>query len=154
MTAATRYFEDLEVSSDYSESSERTISEKEIVEFAALYDPQYFHADADAAKASRFGSVIASGIQVMAIWRALDHEIAHDIAWICGIAWNNVRWHKAVRPGDRLRARARCTNKRVSDSDATRGVVTFDYELLNQDHHSVWSCESINLVERRPRDNN
>ncbi|MFK7886365.1 MAG: MaoC/PaaZ C-terminal domain-containing protein [Gammaproteobacteria bacterium] len=152
MSNATRYFEDLEVTTNYSESSVRTITEQEIVDFAALYDPQYFHADAVAAKDSRFGSVIASGIQVMAIWRALDHEIAQDIAWICGVAWNNVRWHNAVRPGDQLRARARCTEKRVSDSDATRGVVTIDYQLMNQHDHCVWSCESINLVERRTSD--
>ncbi len=149
MNPPTRYFEDLEVCAEYSESTERPVSEKEIVEFAALYDPQYFHADSQAAKDSRFGTVIASGIQVMAIWRALDHQIAHDIAWICGVAWNNVQWHKAVRPGDRLRARSRCTHKRVSSSDPSRGVVTFDYGLLNQDNICVWSCESINLVERR-----
>ncbi len=149
MTTAKRYFEDLHIRDAFDESGTRTVSEQEIVDFAAQYDPQYFHADADAATASRFGGVIASGIQVMAIWRALDHEIAKDIAWICGIAWENVRWHLAVRPGDTLRARARCTEKRLSLKDPSRGIVHFDYQLLNQNDTVVWSCVSINLVECR-----
>ena len=146
----SRFYEDLIIDDAFAVSSARTVTEKEIVEFAALYDPQYFHADAEAARSSRFGSVIASGIQVMAIWRALDHEIAKDIAWICGLAWEDVRWHLALRPGDSVRARARCTHKRVSKSDPTRGVVTFDYQLINQHDTLVWSCRSLNLVERRP----
>ena len=150
MTPARRFYEDLAVEERFTESSSRQVSESEILDFARRYDPQYFHADAEAARGSRFGSVIASGIQVMAIWRALDHEIAHDIAWICGIAWEDVRWHKALRPGDAVRARARCLAKRVSASDPTRGVVTFDYQLVNQDDELVWSCRSLNLVERRP----
>lgn len=150
MTTARRYYEDLTIDERFAQSSTRTVSEKEIIDFATLYDPQYFHADADAARASRFGSVIASGIQVMAIWRVLDHEIAGDIAWICGIAWEDVRWHTALRPGDTVRARSRCLAKRISASDPSRGVVTFEYQLVNQNHERVWSCRSLNLVERRP----
>jgi acyl dehydratase len=150
MTAAKRYFEDLVVEERFVQSRARTVSEREIIDFATLYDPQYFHADADAARESRFGSVIASGIQVMAIWRSLDHEIAQDIAWICGIAWEDVRWHLALRPGDTVRARARCLAKRISNSDPTRGVVTFEYQLVNHSDKLVWSCRSLNLVERRP----
>ena len=144
-----RYYEDLTIEDHFATSGERSVSEQEIVEFAKLYDPQYFHADAQAAQNSRFGSVIASGIQVMAIWRALDHEIAKDIAWICGLAWEDVRWHLALRPEDRVRARSRCTHKRMSESDPSRGVVTFDYQLVNQNDDLVWSCRSLNLIERR-----
>jgi len=146
----TRYFEDLAVDGAFAVSGARTVTQDEIIAFAQQYDPQYFHADADAARASRFGCVIASGIQVMAIWRALDHEIAKDIAWICGLAWEDVRWHLALRPDDGVRARSRCTHKRVSKSDPTRGVVTFDYQLINQRDELIWSCRSLNLVERHP----
>ncbi len=149
---ARRYYEDLDAGGEWARSSSTSVSEAEIVDFASRYDPQYFHADVDAARGSRFGSVIASGIQVMAIWRRLDHEIARDIAWICGIAWEDVRWHLALRPGDRVHAEARCLDKRPSDSDPSRGVVTFAYRLVNQDDAVVWSCRSINLVECRGED--
>jgi acyl dehydratase len=87
----------------------------------------------------------------MALWRQLDHQISSDIAWICGVAWEDVRWPVAVRSGDRLRARAECLSKRPSGSDPGRGVVEYRYTLLNQRDEVAWTCRSINLVETGPR---
>lgn len=144
----SRYFEDLEIDR-VEESASYTVTADEIVEFGSRYDPQYFHSDHEQAKQSRFREAIASGIQIMAIWRRLDHQIAHDIAWICGVAWDNVRFPCALRAGDTVRARAVCRSRRPSEKDPTRGVVVFDYTLLNQRDEVVWSCVSTNLVERR-----
>ena len=110
---ATRFHEDLG-------SGTLRVSKAEVLAFARKYDPQYFHADEEAARDSVFGEVVASGIHTMAMWRQLDHQIAADIAWICGIAWDDVRFPRAVRPGDTLRARATCLDKRVSRKDQTR----------------------------------
>jgi acyl dehydratase len=148
--APRRYFEDLALG-EVLESGAATISRDEMLAFNRQYDPQYFHADPEAAKDSIFGDVIASGIYVMAVWRRLDHEIAHDIAWICGIAWNDVRWKVAVRAGDALRARSECLSKRESGTDPRRGVVEYRYSLVNQRGETAWECVSVNLVERRPR---
>ena len=144
-----RYYEDL-VEGVVEESGKRTVTREELIAFASQYDPQYFHADETAAKSSFFGDVIASGIHTMAIWRQLDHEIAQDIKWICGVAWDDVRFPKAVRPGDTLRAKAQCLSKRLSGSDPRRGVVVYQYTLLNQDDEVVFTCRSTNLVERKP----
>lgn len=146
--AARRYFEDLVVG-EVRESSTRVVRLDELLEFARRYDPQYFHADPQAAADSRFGGIIASGIHTAALWRALDHEISGDIRWICGIAWEEVRWPHPVRAGDALRARAECLAKRESRSDPGRGVVEYRYSLLNQRDELVFTCRSINLVERR-----
>jgi len=144
-----RYYEDL-VEGVVEESGTRTVTREELIAFASQYDPQYFHADETAAKSSFFGDVIASGIHTMAIWRQLDHEIAQEIQWICGVAWDDVRFPKAVRPGDTLRAKAQCLSKRLSGSDPRRGVVVYQYTLLNQDDEVVFTCRSTNLVERNP----
>jgi acyl dehydratase len=141
-----RYYDDLVVG-EVRESQGRLVELDELLEFARRYDPQYFHADPEAARDSVFGEVIASGIHTMALWRQLDHGISADIAWICGIAWEDVKWPQAVRAGDRLRARAECLSKRPSGSDPTRGVVEFRYTLLNQRDETAWTCRSINLVE-------
>lgn len=146
-----RYYEDLEEGS-MEESSSYTVTAEEILEFAEKYDPQYFHADPEAARESRFQEPIASGIQIMAIWRRMDHEIAHDIAWICGVAWDQVKFPCALRSGDTVFARAECVSKRISKKDPTRGVVVYDYSLINQRREVVWSCRSTNLVERRETD--
>lgn len=147
--AEGRYYEDL-VIGEVFESSARTVSLDELLEFATRYDPQYFHADPIAAKQSIFGEVIASGIHSAAIWRALDHEISGDIHWICGVAWEDVSWPQAVRAGDTLRARAEALTKRVSGKDPSRGIVEYRYTLLNQRDETVFTCRSINLVALRP----
>jgi len=144
-----RYFEDLEVG-ERLESTPRVVDKDEMLAFARRYDPQYFHADEDAARGSVFGEVVASGIYTMAIWRQLDHEIARDIAWICGVAWDDVRFPRALRAGDRVRARSRCLSKRASSSDPRRGIVEYQYELLTDSGEVVFTCRSTNLVERRP----
>jgi acyl dehydratase len=148
MTTTRRYFEDLAIG-EVAESSARTVTLEEMLEFARRYDPQFFHADPEAARDSVFGEVIASGIHTAALWRQLDHEISHDVAWICGVAWEDVRWPVAVRAGDRLRARAECLAKRPSASRTDRGVAELRYTLLNQRDEVVFTCRSINLVARR-----
>jgi acyl dehydratase len=144
-----RYFEDL-VEGEERISQPCTVVLEEMLEFARRYDPQYFHADPQAARASVFGEVVASGIFTIAVWRQLDHEIARDIAWIGGIAWDEVRFPIPVRAGDALRARARCLSKRPSASRPERGIAVFEYRMLNQRDEIVFSCRSTNLVERRP----
>ncbi len=143
-----RYYEDL-VEGQEAVSGARTVAAEELLAFARQYDPQYFHADPEAAKQSIFGGIVASGIFTMAIWRQLDHEIAHDIAWICGVAWDDVRFPLPVRAGDTLRARSKCLSKRLSNSRPDRGVAVYEYVLLNQRGETVFTCRSTNLVERR-----
>lgn len=148
MGADGRYYEDL-VIGEVQESSTRTVTSEEMLDFARRYDPQYFHADPDAAGESIFGSLIASGIHTAALWRILDHEISGDIHWICGIAWEDVRWPKPVRAGDQLRALAECLAKRASRADPTRGIVEYRYTLRNQRDEVVFTCRSINLAALR-----
>lgn len=131
------------------ESAPRTLTREEMLEFARRYDPQYFHTDVEAARESIFGEVIASGIFTMALWRQLDHSIAADIRWICGIAWDDVRWPLAVRSGDTLRARYTILSKRVSASHPERGIISIQYEMINQKDKVVWSARGTNLIERR-----
>jgi acyl dehydratase len=147
--ASGRYYEDILIG-EVRESGTRTITLEELVEFATRYDPQYFHADPIAAKRSIFGEVIASGIHSAAIWRALDHEISGDIHWICGVAWEDVRWPNPVRAGDTLHARAEALAKRVSGKDPRRGIVECRYTLLNQRAETAFTCRSINIVALKP----
>jgi acyl dehydratase len=145
-----RYYEDL-VPGEESTSDTLTVSEDELIEFASRYDPQYFHIDPRAAaEKSMFGGLVASGIHTMALWRKLDHQMASDIAWICGVAWDDVRFAAPVRPGDTLSAYSKCVSKRLSETRPERGVIVHDYVLRNQRGETVWSCRSTALIERRP----
>lgn len=123
---------------------------EEMLDFARRYDPQYFHTDPDAAKASIFGEVIASGLYSAALWRRLDHQISGDIAWICGLAWKEVVWPQPMRAGDVVRSRAECVSKRRSRREPQRGVVETRYTMVNGSGALVFGCLSVNLIEVAP----
>lgn len=143
-----RTYEDLVVG-ESATSGAMTVELAAMLEFARAYDPQWFHADEEAAKQSVFGEVVASGIYTAALWRKLDHQINGDVDFICGVAWEDTRWHRGVRAGDELRAVSSVVEKRPSKSDPNRGTVIFDYGLIDAAGERVFSCRSINLVRRR-----
>jgi acyl dehydratase len=133
-------------------SSTRTVSEEEIVAFARLYDPQWFHSDAEAARQSHFGEVIASGIHVLAIWRQLDHEINGDIDFVCGVGFDELRLKNALRAGDTVYVTSEITALQPSRSGHPRGTAMTRYAMINQAGDEVVTFTSINLVyttERR-----
>lgn len=146
-----RYWEDLEVGEHFVSRS-RKVAEDEIVEFAERYDPQYFHTDPEAARRNpAFGGLVASGVHNLAIWRQLDHEITGDIRWICGVAWDDFRWKRALRAGDTVHVTAELISKRDSASDPSRGIAVYRYAMINQDGADIFHMLSTNLVERRSR---
>ncbi|MCG8440655.1 MAG: hypothetical protein MI723_02495 [Caulobacterales bacterium] len=145
-----RMFEDLAVG-ETAVSEPMTVDREDMIAFARRYDPQWFHTDAEEARQSVFGEVVASGIYTAALWRKLDHTINGDVDFICGVAWEDVRWREALRGGDIIRATSDILEKRPSGGDPGRGVVVFRYGLVNQHERDVFSCRSINLVRRRSR---
>ena len=143
-----RSFEDLVVGEERV-SAPRTVTLEEIVDFAKQYDPQWFHADPEAAKHSHFGEVVASGVHSFAIWRQLDHEINSDIDFVCGVGFDDFRLKNALRPGDTVRARSRIKSLTPSKSGKPRGTAVWYYELVNQDDEIVIHFDSINLIYTR-----
>ena len=125
------------------------VTGQEIIDFASKYDPQYFHVSAEEARRSHFGELVASGVHILALWRILDHEISGNIRWMCGIAWDNLRWNTPMRANDRVHATARFISKRESSSDPGRGIAVYRYALVNQRGEELFYCTSTNLVERR-----
>jgi len=140
-------FEDLKVGLT-NKSRTSVVELEEMLDWAKKYDPQWFHADPEAAKTSIFGEIISSGIYTAALWRKLDHEINGDIDFICGVAWKETRWPNALRAGDTIYASSEVIEKRDSKTHKDRGIITFRYGLHNQHNQLVFSCDSINLIRR------
>jgi acyl dehydratase len=148
LTRPARAFEDLRLG-EKRQSSTRTVTQEEIVAFARLYDPQWFHSDINAAKNSHFGEVVASGIHVLALWRQLDHEINGDIDYVCGIGFDQLRLKTALRPNDAVYVTSEITGLTASTSGKARGTATTNYIMINQAGDVVVSFTSINLVYTR-----
>ncbi|MCX7283261.1 MAG: MaoC/PaaZ C-terminal domain-containing protein [Novosphingobium sp.] len=143
-----RCFEDLKVG-EQRQSASRTVTEAEIVEFARAHDPQWFHTDPEAARASVFGQVVASGIHVLAMWRQLDHTINSDIDFVCGVGWEHLRLKRAVRAGDTIHVTSEIISLEPSRSGKPRGTAVTRYAVLLDDGTQCVTFESINLVYTR-----
>lgn len=148
MTRPPRSFEDLRLG-ERRESTTRTVTQAEIIEFARQYDPQWFHSDAELAKASHFGEVVASGVHTLAIWRQLDHQINGDIDFVCGVGFDEYRLKTALRAGDTVYTTSEITDLQPSQSGKPRGTALTRCALVNQDGNVVLSFTSINLVYTR-----
>ena len=115
------------------ESGSRSLSAEDIKRFAREYDPQVFHTDEEAAKATPFGGLIASGWQTCGLMmRLMCDGYLLESACIGSPGLDEVRWLKPVRPGDALRLRSTALEQTPSQKDPTRGSVKFSWEALNR----------------------
>lgn len=145
----TMYFEDFEPG-QVIDLGEVDVSEDEIIEFAAQYDPQPFHVDPVAAADSPFGGLIASGWHTCALYmrRACDGLI-NDSSSQGAAGVEDLRWLTPVRPGDRLRASYVVEEVATSSSNPNRGTVIFRGEMANQDGVVVLRMRGRGLYGRR-----
>lgn len=146
-----RYFEDFVVG-EVNELGTRGLSQEQIVAFAREYDPQSFHVDPDAAKASIYGGLIASGWQTVAVFMSLlVNGLLKDTASLGSPGVDGVQWLKPVRPGDRLSARLRVLEATPSKSRPDRGIVKSQGEMTNQAGELVMTIRATNFFGRRPK---
>lgn len=144
-----RYLEDFELGECFR-SRGVTFTEASIIDFALKYDPQYFHIDTEAAAASPFGGLIASGFQTLAqtfrVW--LDEGVLAKCS-IGAPGIDELRWIAPVRPGDTLHMEAEVIEIRPSSSKPDRGSVRFAYAAVNQRGETVMTLSVAQLVIRR-----
>jgi len=143
------YFEDLAVGQMFTTGSLR-ISTDEIKEFARRYDPQPFHLDEDAAKATMFGGLAASGWHSAALLMRLIVESGPPLAGgVIGSGIDELRWLRPVRPNDELHAELEVLELRPSASRPTQGRVRMKNMLVAADGVPVMSMIANITVPRR-----
>jgi len=126
------YLEDVVVGTEYV-SGEVTITAEEIIAFATQFDPQPFHLDAEAAKSSFFGELVASGWHTASITMRLLVTGGPEIAGGTIGAGGQIAWPTATRPGDRLHARVTVESVTPSKSNPSRGAAMLKVETLTSD---------------------
>lgn len=148
--APTRYLEDFEPGAVY-EAGTVQVTEAEIVEFAARYDPQPFHVDRDAARASIYGGLIASGWHTVALtMRLLVDNVFNTAASMGSPGIDELRWLLPVRPGDVLSPRVIVLETRPSRSKPDRGILRFRVEVTNQAGELAMTMVGAAFIGRRP----
>jgi acyl dehydratase len=118
--------------------------------FANAFDPQPFHLDEEAARSTFFGGLAASGWHTAALtMRLLVESDVRPAGGIIGAGGEELRWPRAVRPGDELELEAEVLEVRPSASRPRRGLVKFRTTTLNQRQEPVQVLVMSLLVERR-----
>lgn len=143
------YLEDLTVGQRFVTGS-HVLDQEQIKAFASQFDPQSFHLDARAAKASLFGDLVASGWHTAAITMRLLVEGGAPLAGgLIGLG-GELSWPRPVFPGDVLHVESEVVEIAPSRSKRDRGIVTFRNETINQRGESVQVMRAKLVVPRRP----
>jgi acyl dehydratase len=146
---APLFFDDLTVGQKFTTASLR-ITADEIKEFARRYDPQPFHLDENAAKATMFGGLAASGWHSAALLMRLIVESGPPLAGgIIGSGIDELRWLRPVRPDDELHAELEVLELRPSTSRPTQGRARMRNTLIAADGNPVMSLIANITVPRR-----
>jgi acyl dehydratase len=132
------------------ELGKRHVTAAEIIEFAGEFDPQPFHLDEAAGKASVLGGLSASGWHTCGIFmRMLCDTLLIDSSSQGGPGVDLVRWKRPVLAGDTLTGKGMVRSKRVSQKRPHIGLVAWHYDLFNQRGEIVFEFENTVMFSRR-----
>jgi acyl dehydratase len=143
------HFEDF-MPGEVRDLGRHTFLEEEIVGFARQYDPQRFHVDAQAARETPFGGLVASGWHTCGVlMRKMVDAYIGDSACVGSPGLDSLKWLKPVRPGDTLSFRSTVLEARPSASRPQVGLVKFRWEALDAAGAAVLSLEGWQIFQRR-----
>lgn len=143
------YLDDLAVGDQFT-SGEHAMDEAQIKTFAAQFDPQPFHLDDEAARATLFGGLAASGWHTAAVTMRLLVTSGLPIAGGIVGAGGELSWPRPTRPSDVLHVVSEVVQIQPSKSKPDRGMVSVRSETRNQ-HGDVLQVSTVRIVvPRRP----
>ena len=142
------YLEDLQVGQRFT-SATHEIDAAQIKAFAREFDPQPFHLDEEAAKATLFGGLAASGWHTAAISMRLMVKTGLPLAGGILGAGGELNWPKPTRPGDILQVVSEIEEITPSRSRPDRGTVRVRNETRNQRGEIVQLLIAKLIVPRR-----
>jgi len=143
------YWEDFPVGS-VREFGAYPVTRDAVLAFASQFDPQPFHLDDEAAKASLFGALSASGWHTCAMaMRMMCDDYLLESSSLGSPGIDSLRWLKPVFPGDMLSVRLTVLEARPMNSRPHVGLVQSQWEVLNQRRVVVMTMTGWGMFGRR-----
>ena len=146
------YYEDLVVGTKGTSPLRYDVTRDEVIDFASRYDPQPFHLDDDAAAATHFGRLSASGWHTAAMTMRMmvaSFAEAEPVASLGSPGIDELRWVKPVYPGDTLSVAIELIDKRRMASRDDMGLSRSRYTVTNQHGEVVMTMVGNGLVKVR-----
>lgn len=131
------------------------VTADEIIDFATKWDPQPFHIDEEAAKASFFGGLTACSAHIFSIFSITSQRWQSGVVQqaVAGLGFDGMRMHKPVYAGDTLHCYSVIAAARPSNSNPGCGIITYDTRLENQHGEVVFSIKASSMLAKDPARN-
>jgi acyl dehydratase len=127
-----------------------TPTREEIIAFAQQFDPQPFHLDDEAAKASVFGALSASGWHTCAMaMRLMVTNFLCETSSLGSPGLENIKWLKPVYPGDTLRLQSTMLETKPMSKRPDVGMTRNLWEMFNQHGDKVLHMDGWGMFRRR-----
>jgi acyl dehydratase len=149
MASEDRFYEDIVVGSE-REIGRHQVSRDEIIRFATDWDPQPFHIDEEAARASVFGELTASSCHTYSLSSLIFHRGTARLRTVAMLGMDSCRFPTPMRPGDEVRLVQTILEKRRSGSRPHLGIIKGRTQMLNGAGETLMEMTSNFMVEARP----
>ncbi|HTA52568.1 MAG TPA: MaoC family dehydratase [Candidatus Acidoferrum sp.] len=143
------YLDDLRVGQRF-ETGTYLMDEARIKAFAAEFDPQPFHLDEAAAKASVFRGLAASGWHTAAATMRMIVDGKFRLAGGSIGLGGEIAWPMPTRPGDTLRVHTEVVEIVPSKSKPNQAIVKIRNVTVNQKGEEVQVFTAKLMVFKRP----
>jgi acyl dehydratase len=128
----------------------RHVTGEEMLAFAAEFDPQPMHLDAEAARRSMLKGLSGSGWHLCSIMmRMMFDGFLGRTASLGSPGVNELRWLAPLRPGDDLMLDVEIVEARLSRSRPETGIVTVRNAARNASGQALCEMVSPLIIARR-----
>lgn len=147
-----KYFLDDHTEGEVIQCGSYDVTKQEVIEFASKWDPQPWHTDEEAAKASFFGGLTACSAHIFSIMCITSPQWQNGAVQqaVASLGFDEMRMLKPVYAGDTLRCVTTVDTVRPSRSKPGQGIVIYATQLLNQRDEAVFSIKCSTLMARAP----
>ena len=144
------WLEDIRVG-DTARFGHHVVEREEVIAFAARYDPQPFHLSDEAAAATHFGRLSASGWHTASLTMAMIVAHYRDTGFqsLGSPGIDELRWLRPVYPGDTLRCETEVLDVRRSASRPEMGLIVSLLTVFNQDDVAVMRFRPTVMIRAR-----
>lgn len=126
------------------------VTREEVIDFARRFDPQPFHLDEEAGRASLLGGLSASGWHSAALLMRMTCDgWLSDSTSLGSPGIDEMLWRKPVFPGDVLTVRRTIVDARPLGSKPGIGLVRFDFDMINQRGETALTQRCVILFAMR-----
>jgi len=146
-----KWLDELEVGMVIPHALTRTVTETDNVLFTTLsLNPAKLHLDYEAALGTQFKKPLVNSMFTLALVVGITVlETTHGTT-IANLGFEECTFPRPMFFGDTIRCETEVLKTRISASNPSRGIVTFEHRAFNQDGHLVCKARRNAMMRKKP----